>query len=120
MKKLNDTVFLEEDFSAIHVDATSEGNIIIYTDVPGTSLTDLKEEYKNKKFLLRSVDQYQTKIANWFYQNFFLKVTPTYTEYNTVIVKIIRHSHRSNKTYPLNFIAEEFRKYFKKEVRIEP
>lgn len=119
MKKLNDTVFLGENFSAIHIDATTEGNIVVYTDVPGTALTDLREEYKNKKFLLRSVEQYQTKITNWFDQNFFLKVTTTYTEYDTVMVKINRHSHRSKRTYPLSFVAEEFRKYFKKEVWID-
>lgn len=119
MEKLNNTVFLEEIFSAIHIDTTTEGNIVVYTDVHGTELTDLKEEYKNKKFLLRSIEQYQTKITSWFNQNFFLKVTPTYTEYDTVIIKINRYSSRSYRTYPISFIAEEFRKYFKKEVWIE-
>ena len=80
---------------------------------------DLQEEYKSKKFLIRSVEQYQTKITNWFNQNFFLKVTAEYTENDTVIVKIVRHT-RDNKFYSLTFLAEEFKKYFKKEVWIEP
>lgn len=119
MKKLNNTVFAEEIFSVIHLDPTTEGNIIIYTNVPGTALIDLQEEYKSKKFLIRSVEQYQTKITNWFNQNFFLKVTAEYTENDTVIVKIVRHT-RDNKFYSLTFLAEEFKKYFKKEVWIEP
>lgn len=119
MKKLNDTVFAEEIFSVIHLDPTTEGNIIIYTNVPGTALIDLQEEYKSKKFLIRPVEQYQTKITNWFKQNFFLKVTAEYTENDTVIVKIVRHT-RDNKFYSLTFLAEEFKKYFKKEVWIEP
>ena len=119
MKKLNNTVFADEIFSVILLDPTTEGNIIIYTNVPGTALIDLQEEYKSMKFLIRSVEQYQTKITNWFNQNFFLKVTAEYTENDTVIVKIVRHT-RDNKFYSLTFLAEEFKKYFKKEVWIEP